>query len=242
MQYLNILYFLIITFYGFRFLKSDGSIIKAESRKDTLYHYSGLELFWCLTFSTGLLAFSADVGLDLMAIRLGVLELFCLIGIKFAKERPVMSVPIIIYLIYMIWLLVGCFYSPSFFYGIRVVLKYIYPFLLCLFASAVVSDNEVFLKSSLWARKVAVITLIFGFVPFLRFIVPGVMWYPTARAINYISIMIFSLGLVFFYQRKKEKPFLYHSIYFTMLYMGFEDFYHGISFGIDGFLLFPVQD
>lgn len=36
----------------------------------------GPERFWILTFSTGLLAFSAPIGLDLMAVRLFVLELF----------------------------------------------------------------------------------------------------------------------------------------------------------------------
>lgn len=213
MQYLNIIYFLIITFYGYRFLRSDGTIIKAESLRDKSFHYTGLELFWCLTFSTGLLAFSANVGFDLMAIRLGVLELFCFIGLKLAKDKPVMSVPIIIYSVYLLWLVVGCFYSPSFTYGIRVILKYLYPFLLCLFASAVVKDNEVFLKSSLWARKVAVISLIFSFVPFFKDIFPGVLWYGTARAINYISIMIFSLGLVYYTKEKRK------NLFYTLLFL-----------------------
>lgn len=93
-------------------------------------------------------------------------------------------------------------------YGFRTVLKYIYPLLLCMFASAAVSDAEVFMKSSLWARKIGVIAVIFGTIPYIELAIPGVIWYGTARAINFISIMIFSLGM-FFFTNKKKQNFLY---------------------------------
>lgn len=201
---LNVIYFLIITYLGFDFLRSDGKLVKGVMDSEEEYHYSGPELFWCLTFSTGLLAFSANVGLDLMAIRLGVLEILCIIGLNVAPNRPVISLPIKIYIIYLIWLLVGCMYGTSAGYGFRVILKYLYPLVLCLFASAVVHDSEVFLKSSLWARKVALISIIFSFVPLIGLLIPGVFWYSTAAAINYISIMIFSLSMFFFSDEKKN--------------------------------------
>lgn len=205
MQYLNIIYFLIITFYGYNFLSSDGKIIKGALNKQELYHYSGTELFWCLTFSTGLLAFSANVGLNLMAIRLLVLEILCLIGIRVATNKIIVSFPLKIYFTYLIWLCIGLFYTPSIAYGIRVILKYFYPLLLCLFASAVVRDSEVFFKSSLFARTIGVITIAFSVIPGLAaLLIPGVMWYAAARAINYISIMIFSLGMFFFTHKKKQ--------------------------------------
>lgn len=213
MQYLNIIYFLIISVYGYRFLQSDGKIVKGALDSDQTYHYSGTELFWCLTFSTGLLAFSFNVGINLMALRLLVLEILCLVGLKVAQESAIISFPLKIYFAYLVWITIGCFYSPAPFFGIRTVLKYLYPLLLCMFASAAVRDPEVFFKSSLFARLVALITLIIGFIPYLEpFVFPGVYWYVTARAINFISIMIFSLGM-FYFTNQKKKNLIYTVIF-----------------------------
>lgn len=216
MIFLNIIYFFIITWYGYKFLRSDGRMIRGAMEHDQYYHYSGPELFWCLTFSTGLLAFSANVGMDLMAIRLGVLELFCVMGLSIAPNKPEWSLPLRLYVIYLLWLFIGCFYGPSFGYGIRVILKYTYPLLLCLFSSAVVRDSEVFLKSSLLARSVGLISIIFSFVPFIGYLVPGVFWYSTARAINYISIMILSLALFYFTTGKEKRKNLFYSVLFIL--------------------------
>lgn len=214
MQYLNIIYFLILTGLGYKYLYSDGKVMKGALNPNVAFHYSNVELFWCLTFATGLLAFSVNVGLDLMAIRLLVLEIFCVIGLSLAKNLPVTNLPMKIYFAYIIWLCIGLFYSPSFVYGFRVVLKYLYPLLLCLFASAAVSDSEVFFKSSKWARTVGFVTIIISFIPFIeKYLFPGLIWYGTARAINYISMMIFSLGMFYFSNQKKK------NLLFTLLFL-----------------------
>lgn len=213
MQYLNIIYFLAITWYGYKFLKSDGSLVRGALDKDVYYTYTGPELFWCLTFSTGLLALSANVGLDLMAIRLGVLEVFCLVGLKVAGHSPVWSVPMRLYAVYLVWLLIGCTYGPSLGYGLRVTLKYLYPFLLCLFASAAVRDSDVFLKSSLLARWVAVGAIAYYFIPGLSFLFPGLVWYSTAGCINFISMMIFSLAMFYYTDERKR------NLYFVIVFL-----------------------
>lgn len=208
MLYLNIIYFLILTIYGYKFLMTDGKIVKGALNEEDSYNYSGTELFWCLTFATGLFAFYFDAGINLMALRLLVLEIFCIIGLKISHNKPIISFPLKIYIVYLIWILIGCFYSAVPLYGVRTLLKYLYPLLLCLFASSVVRDSEVFFKSSLLARKVAVISLIV-FIPYMQYlIIPGVFWYQTAHAINLISIMILSLGL-FYFTNKKKKNFFY---------------------------------
>lgn len=91
----------------------------------------------------------------------------------------------------------GCraFYAPSTDYGIRVILKYLYPLLIALTASAVVRDGEVFLKSSLGARAVALICLAVSFIPYAWLLLPGVFWYGTARTIHFISMTVFCLAL-----------------------------------------------
>ncbi len=207
MWILNIIYLVIITVCGIRFLLSDGGIINSPFNKEEKLCLDGPEMFWCLTFSTGLLAFSANFGIDLMAIRLGILELLCLIGLNLVKNRPVISFPIKIYIVYLLWITIGCIYTDYPIYGLRVLLKYLYPFLLCLFASAAVSQIEVWVKSAKLARLVAVLSLLLMVFPFLGKIFPGMFWYGTARAINYISIMMFSLAMAFFTNDRKKNYF-----------------------------------
>lgn len=167
----------------------------------------GPEMFWVLTFSTGLLALSAPAGIDLMAIRLMVLEVFCLVGLFICKRSPQWSLAIIFYLIYIIWLVIGLSYTPALGYGFRVILKYLYPLLIMLFASAAVRDKEVFLKAGIGARTVALISIGVFFIPYVGRLFPGVFWYGTASAIHYISMCVFSLAL-FYYTREKKKNLL----------------------------------
>lgn len=183
--------FLIITIVGYRWLTSPGSMSYPLDKHRRIW-LDGPERFWILTFSTGLLALSAPAGLDLTAVRLFMLELFCLLGLLFVCKRRVQwTAATVVYVIYLFWLVIGLTYSPAPGYGFRVILKYIYPLLIMQFASAAVRDVEVFLKASFGARMIALISIVFAFVPFIGVLASGVFWYGTAAAINYISIMIF---------------------------------------------------
>jgi len=212
MVLLNYIYFLIITIIGIKFLFSGGKVVHSPFGQDIRMKLNGPEVFWCLTFATGLLAFSAPGALDLMAVRLLVLEVLCFIGIFIAKDKPVWTPALMVYAVYILWIVIGCFYSPAPAYGFRVVLKYLYPILLCLFASAAVRYAEVFIKSALLARTVAFVCVIFSFVPLIGRLIPGVFWYDTARAINFISIMTLSIGL-FYFTKEKRKNLIYAIIF-----------------------------
>lgn len=207
---LNYLYFLIITFIGYKWLASSGGTMTNPLNKQEQMWLDGPERFWVLTFSTGLLALSAPAGLDLMAVRLLVLEVFCLIGLLFiCKRKPQWTAATVVYAVFILWLVIGLAYSPAPGYGFRVILKYLYPLLIMLFASSAVRDTEVFLKAGLGARMVALIALVVAFIPMLeRALFPGVFWYGTARAINFISMCVFSLAL-FYYTDEKKKNLLY---------------------------------
>ena len=204
---LNYIYFLIITYVGVKYLFAKRVTMANPMQRGTLLEMNGREAFWVLTFGTGLLAFSAPGALDLMAIRLLVLEVLLIVGLIMADQRPTWSLPLVMYVLFLVWIVCGCFYSPSPMYGLRVVLKYIYPLVVALFASAVVRDTEIFVKAGVVARWVAVISIIVFFTP-LRKLFLGVFWYGTAAAINYISIMIFSLAL-FFYTDERRKNLFY---------------------------------
>lgn len=212
---LNYLYFIVITYYGVKFLYASSVTMRHPLDRTEQILLDGPEAFMVLTFSTGLLAFSGGrIGVDLMAVRLFVLEILCFLGMSVARRRPVWSAALVIYAAYLCWLVAGCFYSPAPFYGFRVVLKYLYPFLLCLFASAAVRYPEVFLKAGMGAVTVAVVCLVVSFVPDLSNLVPGVFWYSTARAINFISIMVFCLAL--FYYTDQKRKYLILTIMFLL--------------------------
>ena len=214
MYFLNYIYFLIITAMGAKFLFAKQEIVSHPLNKKKKLLLDGPELFWVLTFSTGLLAFSVPGILDLMAIRLMILEVFLLIGLFIVKRKPQWSFAAILYLIYMIWLIIGLSYTSSVVYGFRVILKYSYPLLIMLFASAVVRNKEIFIKAGLGARVVAIVSIGFSFIPLLSYLVPGVFWYGTARSIHYISICIFSLAL--YYHGEKDKKDLLLCILFMI--------------------------
>lgn len=208
MYLLNYLYFLIITLVGLKFLTMKQGVMINPLNREQKMVMDGPEMFWVLTFSTGLLAFSAPGALDLMAVRLMVLEVFCLVGLFICKRSPQWSPAIIFYLIYIIWLVVGLSYTPAPGYGFRVILKYLYPLLIMLFASAAVRDKEVFLKAGIGARMVAIISIAVAFIPYIGRLFPGVFWVETAKAINYISMCIFSLALFYYTQEKKKNSLL----------------------------------
>lgn len=207
MYLLNYLYFLIITLVGLKFLTMKQGVMTNPLNREQKMVMDGPEMFWVLTFSTGLLAFSAPAGLDLMAIRLMVLEIFCLVGLFICKRSPQWTPATIFYSIYILWLVVGLSYTPAPGYGFRVILKYLYPLLIMLFASAAVRDKEVFLKAGVGARMVAIISIAIAFIPYIGRLFPGVFWTGTAKAINYISMCIFSLAL-FYYTKEKRKNLL----------------------------------
>ena len=214
MYFFNYIYFLIITVAGVKFLFTKQDIVTHPLDKKKKILLDGPELFCVLTFSTGLLAFSAPGMLDLMAIRLMILEIFLLVGLFIVKRKPQWNIVVILYMIYMIWLIIGLSYTLSASYGFRVILKYSYPLLIMLFASAAVRDKEIFLKAGLIARIVAIVSIGFSFIPLIGYLVPGVFWYGTARSIHYISICIFSLAL--YYHGGKEKKDLLLCILFMI--------------------------
>lgn len=212
MYILNYLYFIILTAIGFVWLTSKGGYMTNPLNRNQTMWLDGPERFWVLTFATGLIALSAPGALDLMAIRLLVLEIFLIIGLFIVDKKPIWNTTSILYVVFIIWLLIGLFYTSAPDYGIRVILKYMYPLLVMMFASAAVKDGEVFLKAGQWARTVALISLAFSFIPLIGRLVPGVFWYGTARAINYISICIFSLSL-FYFTDVKRKNLLYSLLF-----------------------------
>lgn len=238
---LNYFYFLVLTFLLFQYLQMKRKLVRHPLDGKQLLDFNGPELFWTLLFSTGLLALSAPAGLDLMALRLFFLELFCLICLKVSRTRAIWSFPLVFYVIFLLWLVVGLFYTPSIVYGVRAILKYLYPLLVALTASAVVRDGEIFLKSSLGARTVATICLVASFIPFSWIIIPGVFWYSTAQAIHFISMSVFSLALFFYLGRRRKDLLLFILFALPCLLWVFRTSIMGTVVGLMVFSLFRYK-
>ena len=239
---LNYLYFFVISFIGYKWLTAKVGYMTNPLNPAQKMEMDGPEMFWVLTFSTGLLAFSAPGTLDLMAIRLLVLEVFCVIGLLFiVKRKAQWSAASVLYLLYLLWLVIGLFYSPAPFYGIRVIMKYIYPLLIILFASAAVRDTEVFLKAGLGARLVALISIGVFFIPFVVKLVPGVFWYGTASAINYISMFVFSLALFYFTDEKRKNLILCILFVLPCIFWVFRTSIMGTTLALATFMFFKYR-
>lgn len=215
MYLLNYFYFLILTVISFYYLinRDKVRIFKSPIRPRGYVLFNGTELFFYITFATGLFSLSAPGTLDLMAIRLLILELFCLMGLFISERKPIWTVVATFYIMYLIWLVIGLFYTSSFTYGIRTIMKYFYPPLIMLMASAAVRNQDVFLKVGLTTRLVALFTVITAFIPFLEwYVFPGTFWYGTARAIHFITIAMFSLAL-YYHTPYKRKNLIYTIVF-----------------------------
>lgn len=205
MYILNYIYFIILTAIGYIWLTSKGGYMTNPLNRSQKMWLDGPERFWVLTFATGLFAFAAPGGVfNILSIRLFILEVFCIVGLFLTRHKAIWNTTIILYIIYLLWLCVGLIYTPAPSYGFRVILKYLYPLLIMLFASAVVRDVEVFLKASIAARTIALISIGVFFIPFVTILFPGVFWYGTASAINYIAMFVLSLALYYHTNEKRK--------------------------------------
>lgn len=160
---------------------------------------NGPETLLIFIFGTGLIGL-----MPVLSLRLGVLELLCMLGIIRSTNRVIWSWPLRLYVVFLIWEVIGCLYTPSMVFGIRMILKYSYSLLLALFASSVVRDWQILLKSLTTARWLATCTIFIYFIPMLVPLFPGVFWHHAALATHYITMSVISLALYFFSNQKKK--------------------------------------
>ena len=188
---------------------SPGIQMRSPLDRSVKILFDGPEACWIIIFSTGLLAFSTSWFVDIMALRLFAIEILCIVGMFVVKRQPVWTMPLLFYVVYLIWILVGCTYSQTPVIGIRVVLKYLFPLLMTLFASAAVRHTETYLKAGQGATLLGFISIaLFAIISNAGELLPGVFWYAPARAINYISLFIFCFTLYYYTDEKRKNLFL----------------------------------
>lgn len=160
---------------------------------------SGKEALIILMFATAYIGIA-----PVLSLRLGFLELLCLVGAIMVSSRVKLSWPMWLFVIFIAWEVYGLTYTKSVSYGIRMILKYIYPFLFAIFAARVVRDGEVMLSAAIWARRVATVAVCLTLIPPIRLLVGQLFWFKAALTTSIITMVIFSFALVEFSNEKKK--------------------------------------
>lgn len=208
---ISVLLFVYLTFITLWYAIGKVKIIKSPFDANQQICLSGAEYSVVLLFATALFACG-----NLLSTRLVINELLCVVILFRHKRDRQYPLPVKIYILYMLWLVIGCQYADYPIYGLRTMIKYIYPLLVVLVCSRVVRNPEVAVTSGILACKVGVFAAIMGIFSIIEnTIFGGVLWYGTARAINLISLMIFSLAL-FCYETDNKKWNLIMAIFFMI--------------------------
>lgn len=211
MGFINIAIFLVLNAYFFIFMFRYSARIKNPLNSSQFLLIEGTEMFFILLFATGTLSLSSSgggqgvgTGFNLQAIRLLVLEVALLVSMFVGVERPKWGAGTVMYLVYILWLVISLSWCSSINYGVRYILKYLYPLIIMLAASAIVRDEAVFLSACVWARRVAIVSALIGYFPFIANFFGGTFWYATALNLNYVTISVVSFALYYFYGKDKK--------------------------------------
>lgn len=223
---LSIVAFIFLNIYLIIFL--NRYMVQAKSPVNSVKTLSleGVEAFLVLLFATGTMAMSSEggghgvgSGINLQAIRLLLLEVFCVWGC-IRSVRPIRwGIGMVAYLVYMLWLLYSLTYGDAGQYGWRYILKYVYPLLVMLCCSSVVRDEEVFQLICVWTRRIALVAIVVGFIPAINNLVGGLFWYSTGLNMHYNTVVCISLTLYFLYG-KDPKDLLLSFIFLAPCILG----------------------
>lgn len=198
---LALIAFVYLTYKAFRLLYTPVGYLRSPYDKRQLMACSGHEMLVVFILTTGILGLLVPA---VISIRLLLWELLCILGIIYSKKRPIITVPVLLYFVFIAWEIIGMLYSPSAMYGVRMVLKYVYPLLIVMFTSAVVRDGELMLKGMLNARKLALCSILVISVPGMGAVFGALFWHKAALATMYITIAVFSLGMYYFSNEKRK--------------------------------------
>ena len=208
---INLIVFLVLNAYFFIFMFRYSARTKDPLNSSRYMLVEGTEMFFILLFATGTLALSSaggghgtGGGFNLQSIRLLLLEIALFISLFVCVERPKWGPGTVMYLVYILWCIISLSWCSSIDFGIRYILKYLYPFIIMITASAIVRDEKIFLAMCVWARRVAFVAIIAMLIPFIGQFFGGLFWYITALNLNLATISVISFGLYYYYGKDKK--------------------------------------
>lgn len=182
-----------------KILYSEQVIMRLPYDKETRVGFTGPEAMIILMMA------AAWIGLGTMlAFQMAIMIIFCILGMIKSKNNMIISLPMTLYIIFLIWIIIGIFYSTSVNFGFRMFIKYLYPLLFCMLCAKVVRDGEVFLTAGTWARRTGIICFsLLLFMPIWTFVFPYI-WTRPAIVTGLIAMLLFSLGMVYATNQKRR--------------------------------------
>lgn len=196
---LCLIIFAVVTLYQVRYAAGGNLTVRLPQDRNKVMLFTGQEALIICIFATAWLGLT-----PVIAIRVIVIEALCIFALLQSTNRLPWSFPLKFYLVFVAWLVIGLFYTPSLSFGLRMIIKYMYPFILALLCTKVVRDGETALTASLISRRVATIGVLCILIPgYLQLI--SYILYPIAGYITgIISMAILSFALVEFSNNKKR--------------------------------------
>lgn len=209
MTFIALLIFVILTAWELKLFFTPQVEWRMPYGSHATMRLSGKEALIILMFAT------AYIGLTpVLSLRLGFLELLCIVGAITVSSRVKLSWPMWLFMIFIAWEIIGLTYTPSPSYGIRMILKYIYPFLFAIFAARVVKDGAVMVSAAIWARRIATVAVCLTLIPPIRLLVGYYFWFQAALTTSIITMVIFSFAMVEFSDEKKKN--LWWALFFCL--------------------------
>jgi len=211
---INIILFLILTVLGFRYLLENRYYaIKSPINKTEKFLVSNHQYLLLFILGTAIIACG-----DMMASRLLICILICILALFVLKEPFSISIVFFTYLLFLLYLIYKWIYSPVPDYGFRQYVKYLYPFLLMIFASRIPSSNVFYLKAIKIILMVAIVgslALICSHTP-LRFILgfffQFLYWGPAI--VDFLPVGVIICLSLFSYT--KQRKYLLYVILFIL--------------------------
>lgn len=199
MIFIALLIFVILTAWELKLFFTPDVEWRMPYGNRSIMRLSGKEALVILMFAT------AYIGLTpVLSLRLGFLELLSIVGAIMVSSRVKLSWPMWLFMVFIIWELIGLTYTVSVSYGIRMILKYIYPFVFAIFAARVVKNGEVMVSAGIWARRIATVAVCLTLIPSIRLSVGYFFWFKAALTTSIITMAIFSFALMEFSDEKKK--------------------------------------
>lgn len=195
-----IVLFIILCGWQLKWLIADQVEIGMPREKGTKRRFTGLEATIILMFAT------AWIGLTpVLSIRLAFLECLCVLGIFKCSNRLPISFPIKCYILFIIWGIAGiCYGDAPGEYGVRMLLKYIYPLLFALLCAKVVRRGDIFLYSGQWGRYIGTIGIILIMLPIIGSFAGQILWYRAAFVTGLTTYIVYSMGMYLHSNKKKQ--------------------------------------
>ena len=202
---LNTLVFLLLSGYAFVLMLSKPSYVKLSKTEKTLL--TGREKFLLLTIATGMIQAGS-----FSAFRLMLWICIILFAFLLYRKLPKLNVLVFAYMLFLGWMIFSLSWVESVEFGVRNILKYLYPFLIMLFAATFVRSKDFIFVAMRWMiiTAVGVSLLQGGFTTHVLGIwflnLEGVFW-PMSTMADYLAIMSGVSYLMWW--RTKDRMYLY---------------------------------